>query len=113
MKFPTFFTHLSYHILALIDEGESITSAEFHQHVRNKDLFVWLKDKYGDRLDLSLYAGNKLQLLEQLFSKMDIDEARKFGTENNGLCMIIGHCLNFIQYGEKTVNEIQEGLFLN
>lgn len=111
MKFPTFFTHLAYNILSLIDEGESITPTEFHNHLRNKDLFVWLQDKYGNKLDLSLYSGNKIQSLDQLFAKMDIDEGRKFGTENNGLCMIIGHCLNFIQYGEKTVNEIEEGLF--
>ena len=111
MKFHTFFTHLSYHILSLIDKGESIRPAEFHNHVINKDLFVWLQTKYGDKLDLSLYSGKTLKSLEQLFSKMDIDEGRKFGTENNGLCMIIGHCLNFIQYGEKTVNDIEEGLF--
>ena len=113
MRFPVFFTYLSYQILSLIDEGESITSTEFHQHLRNNDLFVWLKNKYGDRLDLSLYSDSKLKSLDNLFEKMDIDEARKFGTENNGLCMIIGHCLNFIQYGEIEINKIEAGLFSN
>ncbi len=113
MKFPTTFTYLAFYFNSLVDEGKSISYADLKMHLKAGDLFIWLKSLYGNSLDISLFSQVHLHAIQELFldQHIAIDEAKKFGVENNGLCVLIAHCLNLIQFGEAEILKLQPDIF--
>ena len=112
MRFPTTFTYLSFYFNSLIDQGEILKVDELKKTIEHGDLFAWLKGKFGDDLDVSLFSDAQLRSIQNLFlNQQGINERKKFGVENNGLCFLVAYCLNLIQYGEEEIKKTSPLLF--
>lgn len=105
MRHPVKFTFLGFHFNSLVDAGEILDLKTTHEKIRSKQLFKWLKIRYGNRLDISLF--NKIQLgeIESFFESLSVatDESRKMGIEKNGLCLLVAYCLEAAQREEKNI----------
>lgn len=99
LKYPGNLTFLGFQFNALLDSGESLDIQETQVKIEEEKLFSWLKDLYGKRIDISLFSPVDLSELEELFASLSnaIDEERKMGIRKNGLCLLIGYCLELIQ----------------
>lgn len=62
-------------------------------------MFGWLKDTFGDRIDLSLYDdADKAEVSERFASLASaVDSRRKFGVERNGLALIAAWSYEMLQ----------------
>ncbi|WP_203293515.1 hypothetical protein [Luteirhabdus pelagi] len=105
MKHPTKFTFLGFLFNSLVDSGEEIKVEIVHQKLRDKKLFEWLSEKYGNRLDLSLYTKSELELIENFFQglSLNMNERRKVGVQNNGLCLLTAYCIEGAQRKEEHI----------
>ena len=93
------FTFLGFHLTSIKDSGNSLDLAETQKHLKEKTLFPFLKTKFGDRLDISLYKPEELENIEELFHQLywNVDSKRKFGIEHDGLSLLIAYCFEGIQ----------------
>ena len=91
---------------AAIDRGQSASLDEVHEHIRARDVFVWLKKSFTD-MDLSPYlegsylAGSK-EISEGWLRILDAyagNERRKWGVQNNGLCLLLAWTNELVQQG--------------
>ncbi|KAA5544849.1 hypothetical protein [Adhaeribacter rhizoryzae] len=103
MRHPVKFTFLGFYFNSLVDSGEFLDIKETHSKIQNKELFNWLKAKYSDRLDISLFNKEQLNEIEDFFESLSIatDEKRKMGIEKNGLCLLVAYCIEAAQREEK------------
>ena len=98
----TMLTYLTFELNALVDQGLSMPLKEVKTLCEEKRIFEELerrfpfKEKY---LDLSLLKGEEREELENIFQDIAIaiPERRKFGIENNGLCLLIAYAQEQIQ----------------
>lgn len=99
MRHPVPYTFLGFHFNSFIDNGDVLDLKETHKRIRDKAIFPWLKDKYGDRLDISLFSPEDLNSFEAFFESLSIstDENKKMGVKNNGLCLLLAYCLEGAQ----------------
>lgn len=99
MKHPVKFTFLGFHFNSLLDSGEFLDLKETHQKIKERELFEWLKQKFEDRLDVSLYTETELEELEDFFRGLswNVDEERKMGVSKNGLCLLLAYCFEGAQ----------------
>ncbi|NLP59399.1 hypothetical protein [Lutibacter sp. B1] len=100
MKYPVRYTYLGFYINSLVDEGETLDLNETHEKIRNKTLFKWLKEKFPEKLDISLYTEEELNAIESFFESISVavDEDRKMGITKNGLCLLVAYCLEALQH---------------
>jgi hypothetical protein len=93
------FTSLGFQLNALLDRGEALDIGDTRKHISNRSLFGWLRESFGDELDLSLYRPDDeaevLGLFESLSNAMN--SRRKFGVEQNGLALLVAYCLEGLQ----------------
>ncbi len=96
----------------LLDRGYyNIPVAEMKKKIRDGSVFDFLKKKsMDDYLDLSLIDSNdRKELLEHFSSMADvIDEDRKMGVMNNGVCLLLAYVIELIQsksYNDAKANE--------
>ena len=87
---------------ALIDRGLSIPLKEVKSLCEEKRMIEALKQKFPFKktgLDLSLLKRGTREELDEIFCDMaiTIDERKKFGVENNGLCLLIAYVQEQIQ----------------
>jgi hypothetical protein len=99
MKPKTRYTFLGFYLVSLLDSGRSLGWDETIKHIEDGSLFVWLKDQFGDDIDLSLYRPEDEQVMLDLFLNLAnaVDARRKFGVEHNGLALLAAYCLEAIQ----------------
>jgi hypothetical protein len=99
MKHQTKFTFLGLLLNSLVDNGKYLDLKETHEHLRNKTIFEWLKDQFDDSLDLSLYKSEELREIASFFEDLSVavNETKKMGITNNGLCLLIAYCFEAIQ----------------
>jgi hypothetical protein len=90
-------------ILHLIDRGERLPISEVREHIDDGTIFEWLKARFpNDAIDLSLYdvgrPDDRSAVLE-LFQGLNdaVDARRKFGVEEDGLCLLIAYCTEGVQ----------------
>ena len=79
---------------AAVDAGEKATLDEAKRHIRDGDVLVWLKARFkldiGPAADPDRIDGkNIVRGLQELRGGYDGSERRKWGIENNGLCLLI------------------------
>lgn len=103
MKHPVKFTFLGFYFNSLIDSGEFLDIKETNKKIEDRKLFEWLKNLYGDRLDISLYTDVELSKLENFFGSLswNVDAERKMGVSKNGLCLLVAYCLEGAQCDPK------------
>jgi len=87
---------------ALIDRGLSIPLKEVKSLCEEKKMVEALKQKFPFKktgLDLSSLKPGTREELDEIFCDMaiKIDERKKFGVENNGLCLLIAYVQEQIQ----------------
>ena len=99
MRHPVTYTFLGFHFNSLVDAGEVLDLQETHEKIRSKSLFKWLKTKYADSLDISLFSEEQLDKIESFFESLSIatNERRKMGIEKNGLCLLVAYCFEAAQ----------------
>ena len=90
---------------ALLDTGQhdGITVGEVKRAAGNGTIAAFLKDKFADEIDTSVFESDDwLELNEewQSFSNV-IDERRKMGIENRGVCLLLGYALESYQQRER------------
>ena len=98
---------LSYLILQLnhlidADLHRAITFQEAKDHIKRGDLFEWLDERFIGHIDIkhlsqSGAAQKIIQELQDLLRGYDGSERRKWGLQNNGICLILGWTNEIIQ----------------
>lgn len=95
-------TLLILNLSALIDSGadEGTTIEEVEQHIEAGDLFPWLAQRFS-RLDLSLHRDRSDREindgLSEILGGYAGQERRKWGIENNGICLLLSWTNELIQ----------------
>lgn len=101
-------SYFVFEINGMLDTGkyDHITIADVHQRIANKEVVPWLKDIMRDDIDLStvdatwaneLHAG-----LHDIYEANRGREAKKWGVENRGLCLLIAWTVEMIQHKQWT-----------
>ena len=99
------FRQLVWDFNALLDTGkhDGITVDEVTRHAGNGTISGFLKDRFGGEIDTSLIEPEDWLVLNdewQSFSNA-IDERRKMGIENKGVCLLLGYALESLQQRER------------
>ncbi|WBY08324.1 hypothetical protein PIB19_02005 [Sphingomonas sp. 7/4-4] len=96
-------TYLIIQLNAAIDSGEKAEFKEIKQHIRDGDVFQWLKSN-GFSVDVSLVTGERNSVgaeivdeLQSILEGYDGSERRKWGIENNGLNLLLAWVNEIIQ----------------
>lgn len=99
MKPTTHFTFLAFYLNSLLDDKRVLDIRETKNRINDGTLFDWLKNKFGNDIDFSLYTDDDKKVLIELFQSLvdAVDEKRKMGVKNNGLALLIAYCLEGIQ----------------
>ncbi len=99
MRHPVKFTFLGFHFNSLVDSGEFLDLKETHKKIEERKLFAWLNEKFGNRIDVSLFSEKELSELEEFFGGLswNVDEERKMGVNKNGLCLLVAYCFEGAQ----------------
>ncbi len=93
------FTFLSFSLNSLLDQKKFVDIKEIEDHIEDGSIFVFLKEKFGDEVDLSLYGEEERKDLIEFFKSLlnAVDPRRKFGVENNGITLLLAYCIEGIQ----------------
>jgi hypothetical protein len=93
-------TFLAFELNAQLDAGHRLDYAETRQHIELRDIFQWLKRELPD-LDLSIIVGQpeEGEIIEDVWYSLwnAVDARRKFGVQNNGLCLLLAYTIEMIQ----------------
>lgn len=96
MRKSTTLTQFIQEVAVLLDKGAIRSIENVHSHIEQKNLINWLEsefpiNEYG--IDFSLFQNKERDYIHNhLFSLWEVragDERRKWGIENNGLCLLI------------------------
>ena len=100
MKYPIKYTYLGFYLNSLVDSGEFISLSEIKIEISKRTVLSFLKSKYEDKFDISLYTKTELETIEDFFNGLNdvVDEQRKMGIEKNGLCLLIAYCFEALQH---------------
>lgn len=105
MRHPVTFTFLGFHFNSLVDSGEFVGLNEMREQLSKGNLFKWLEEKYGNRVDVSLFSNEEIKKIESFFKNLsdNVDEGRKMGIEKNGLCLLVAYCFDGAQKKEEDI----------
>jgi hypothetical protein len=96
-----------YEVNVLVDKGYTETLDEVNKQMQNKNIVDFLIGKYGSEIDFSLFTGQRKQEIDELFHDFSIahegNERRKWGIENNGLCLLVSWTAEIIRDWEHYV----------
>lgn len=99
------FRHLVWEFTALLDTGkhDGITVDEVKRHAGNGTIPAFLKDRFGGEMDTSvLEPEDWIELSEEWQSfENTMDEERKMGIKNKGVCLLLGYALESLQQRER------------
>ncbi len=99
MRKITRFTFLSFYLNSLLDKKKLLNIDETKKNIEEGTIFNFLKNNFGDDIDLSLYRDEDKKVMTEFFQSLinAVDEKRKMGIEYNGLALLIAYCLEGIQ----------------
>ena len=112
MTHPIPFTFIGFMLNSLVDEGNSVTIREVKTRLENNTLFEWLTSKHED-FDMSLFSKQQLREVENYFNGLanTMDESRKMGVSNNGLCLLVGYCFQAAQSKQTVLHPPMKELY--
>lgn len=97
----TRFTFLAFQINSLLDLGHygELSASDVKDGIYRRTIFTDLKERYGQDFDISLYKENELSEILSQWEDLAaaVSEGRKFGVENDGLCLLLAYCIESIQ----------------
>lgn len=93
------YTWLGFQLTALLDQGRAVDIDDTRKHAEEENLFGWLKEQFGDDIQLGLYEDDDRAEVSERFASLAnaVDSRRKFGVERNGLALISAWCFEMIQ----------------
>lgn len=98
--FPSVLPMLAFDLNANLDTGKfaNVTKDEIFEQLEAGTIFDWLEEKLK-YVDLSTAtAQDKDELLDEWRNFANaIDAKRKFGVENNGLCLLLAYVIEGMQ----------------
>jgi len=93
---------LAFYLNSAIDTGKytDITYREVADNIKNGAIFSFLRKRLNGDIDLSIFDQEKeRELIDEWQSLLNaVDARRKFGVENNGLCLLVAYLLEGIQH---------------
>lgn len=93
------FIYLATAINSAIDSGEfdDITIAEVKDEIRNRNIIQYLGDRVGG-FDPSIFNDHDCEVVfDDWMDYVDtIDESRKMGVDNKGLCLVMAYIIESI-----------------
>lgn len=95
----------------LLDKGVIYSVDEINKHIKDKDIIDWLEREFPfgteNGLDFSIFKDNERKFLhdelESWWGGYAGQEKRKWGIENNGLCILIGWTIGILR--EETMDK--------
>jgi len=91
-------TFLSFCLNSLLDQELKLDYQETIEQIEKGRIFEWLKTKFGDNIDLSLYeTADKEALLELFNNLLDVNARKKFMVEKNGISLLLAYCIEGVQ----------------
>ncbi len=105
MKYPVKYTFLGFYLNSIVDNGGFVELDIIQSKINGKAVFSYLKEKFGDELDISLYTENEIIEIEDYFYNLDnaTDARRKFGIEKNGICLLVAYCFEALQHNPENL----------
>lgn len=103
-------TYLTFMLNSLIDEGHNIPLKEVKKWCEEKRVIEKLVERFPFKetgFDLSLFDSKMRTELDEIFWDMAvaINERKKMGVENNGLCLIIAYAQEQIQREARSLTD--------
>lgn len=115
MQKVTAFTGLIHELSYLLDKGISFSFEEVYTQIENKAFIDWLEEQFpwGSEIgiDFSNYKEKQRAYVHDELLKWYEgyvgSEKRKWGIENNGLCVVLSWCSQIVKslYDERQVLE--------
>lgn len=99
-------TFLQFQLIALIDarRHQDVTFDDVYNALDNDELLDWMKRRFTNHIDLSLYMGDRQAAgreVETAISRASEGirgrESRKTGVEHSGLCLLLALTTEAIQ----------------
>lgn len=94
------FTYLLWQFNMLLDSGkyDDITVEQIKERIRNNTIAAFLKNTFPDG-DFSMIEAKEWAYLSKEWEGLAdvVDEQRKMGVVNRGLCLLLGYTINGIQ----------------
>jgi hypothetical protein len=86
-------------VIALLDRGASHSVDEVKEQIDKDGLFLWLHEKEPE-IDQSLYNDEDRDAMQKFFRHLGdaADARRKYGIEDNGLCLLLAYCFEGLQH---------------
>jgi hypothetical protein len=93
----------------LIDEGEAgLAPAEVKRRIAEGTILDCLRGLYGDFPEFSpIHKAERVLLLKELKTALEIYDGReesKLGVKNNGLCLLVGYCIEMLM--QRNLHEV-------
>ena len=84
------------------DLHRGVSIEEVHAHIEACDVFEWLKKKFGNEIDLSIYQGRSskdeiTKEWQQTLGGYAGDEDRRWGVNHNGICLLLAWTNEIVQ----------------
>src|SRR5437867_10663844 len=97
-------TILASEIVRMLDCGKHKQDVAYIKTlIKNEgDIFEHLEKTFAkEKIDLSYFqVDDRSDFIRELYEMTDINESRKFGIENDGLCLLLAYILEMIQRRE-------------
>ena len=79
---------------------DDISVPEVKEHIEDGDIFVFLADRLGKDLAVTLFDQATLGKIADAWLTIEdtIYERRKFGIENKGLCLLVAYLVEMMQH---------------
>jgi len=94
-------TNLAFELTHALDSGYAgkMSPAAVREHIKDGKVFDFLEESLKGDLDISLfYNDDRAELIAEWRSLSDtLDAARKFGVQNDGLCLLLAYVIQGIQ----------------
>jgi len=98
----TTLTSLALSLIRCIDRRryDDISVPEVKGHLEGGTIFTFLADRLGKDLALSPFDQSELAKIADAWLSIEdtIDERRKFGVDNKGLCLLVAYLVEMMQH---------------
>ena len=95
-------TSLAFSLTWCIDRRryDDISVPEVKEHIEDGSIFAFLTDRLGKDLAVKLFDQSTLGKVADAWLTIEdtVDERRKFGIENKGLCLLVAYLVEMMQH---------------
>ncbi len=100
-KSKNLITFFVFQVNSLLDSGETLDFKEAREISEEGNIVDFLAEKFKGKIDLSIITDDFKEAFNEKMSDISSgffgSERKKMGTENNGLCLLVGYATEMIQ----------------